>query len=229
MKHLLKFNESVKNKLRVLNSVTVRSINKFIEDCGLTCTDSSSLSNYDVVINNQKNNVRLSFKKQDDRILFTEEFRSKFVNRVVTRPKNVIEIEISEYSDDDNNFIVDYMDDIEDSLLYLTDMGFSLKKDYGELYPEKRNEINVYPAYKTAVSIFIRIEGEHLKAMNSFERMNDYINRVKSTDIYGNTMSSIKRIQSLGLRVVFNFYNLDNLQFLIVSKEDRYYNTIPLL
>lgn len=240
MKHLVKFNEAISrdSNKRTLDRENFSYIHRFISSKGISWIYKNAKDSKDdgqsiaFLKKPKKSNDSISIQFRNvDVESFIVEFKKTFTNNIRTKGKNII---IDIIPESDNDFISDYEDDIDDSLVYFTDNNYNISKKLGFYSNDYFNSYS--NSFKTAIEVnVIHIseddddeEYEEHDGWNieTLKRKEEFI---IGKDLYKNTLSCVRRIQSFGLKVIVNFTRFEYITFFILCKEDEKFESTPLI
>lgn len=138
---------------------------------------------------------------------------------------------------DVKDYISEYKDDIEDILIEFEDAGYKLEMDYGHMISKVAIATADYDlSDKTSCEVTFKCsyyddldtneEPSTLASLDNLKKVQDLYKK----NIYNIVTQSIKRLQShCDLRVFFDFTSYSIFRFYILTKEDKFYNDIPLI
>ncbi len=129
-----------------------------------------------------------------------------------------------------NDYIEKYKEDIEDAVLPFTDMGYEISyQKGGDDYSSLPSDFQEFSINNTSYTLtFSYTEGVDVNDAGIADLKSE-MDFIKKSNLYETTISCIRRLQSFGLKIKYDYDDFRNFWMTIVCKEDPLYNEIPLL
>ena len=258
MKHLIPFLEAVNDK-KTISLNTYRLVNylpgifglgsgiRFSKYVGCVIknnfTEDPNRNKNPRYLDNIKNpQITMRFKDVIDVTKMSKHLKSNFTNKFSVKDKTItIDVENVEVK---TNFIEEHKEDIEDALIEFQDMEYVFEYIegsivvYDESYPfdsfHKNYERKEVPITAYSISIMTKDnreedEDNYDEVVHDITTLKSEEDFIKSRNLYSKTLSAIKRLQSFGLKVIYQFNTFKNFDFLVVCDKDEFFDDIPLI